>query len=224
MPVFPPARQDTPPAWFATAQVQVLRQAEHTCLHEQLRPFPTQPWLWLAPESSWLPDPLPSGRGIALYRATEGVGWCGDIRCALPLPLPSQALNAIVLEHVVASELEAVLAECARLLMPGGRVWLSMLNRFSPYRSHWQRREIRSLSLARCRNALQREGLYVRAVHHCGPLIGDQTSPPRLAWLKRLRAVCIVEAEKRRSAFIGPQVVKSTSWCRPMLAKIAVDE
>jgi len=220
MPVFPPARQDTPLAWFATAQVQALREAEQHCLHEQLRPFPAQPWLWLAPDVSWLPDPVPQGRGLALYRVFEGANicWHGDIRCALPLPLPSQALNAIVLEHVAAAELDAVLSECSRILMPGGRLWLSVLNRCSPYRSHWQRREVRPLSLARCRNRLQKEGLQVRAVHHCGPLIGDQNSPPRLAWLKQLRAVCILEAEKRSSAFIGPQALKSVSWCRPTLA------
>jgi len=218
MPAFLPARQDTPLAWFATAQGQALRQAELTCLHEQLRPFPAQPWLWLAPDASWLPQPAPQGRGFALYRAAEGMGWHGDIRCSLPLPLPSQAFNAIVLEHVSAAELEAVLAECSRLLMPSGRLWLSLLNRFSPYRSHWQRREIRSLSLLRCRNHLQREGLQLRTVHHCGPLMRDQTNSQRLAWLKRFRAVCILEAEKRSSAFIGPQVLKSASWCRPTLA------
>jgi len=218
MPVFPPARQDTPLAWFATAQVQALRQAEQHCLHEQLRPFPAQPWLWLAPDVSWLPEPAPEGRGIAVYRAADSIGWHGDIRCSLPLPFPSHTFKAIVLEHVAATELDAVLAECSRIILPGGRVWLSVLNRYSPYRSHWQRREMRPLSLARCRNRLQKEGLQVRAVHHCGPLIGDKNSPQRLAWLKQLRAVCILEAEKRSSAFIGPQAIKSVSWSRPTLA------
>jgi len=221
MPVFPPARQDAMLAWFAAAPAQALRQAEHHFLHQQLHAFPAQPWLWIAPARTWLPEPHPAGRGMALYRAEgNGRGWQGMVRCHLPLPLPSQAVNAIVLQHVTLAELDALVAECARIIQPGGRVWLSVFNRKSLYRRHWQRNWERLPSLAQSRASLQREGLYVRATHYCGPLWG-QSKTQQLAWLGRLRAVCVMEAEKRSSAPIGPERL-SVSFIRQRPSFIAI--
>ncbi len=186
---------------------------EQQHLHEQVQAFPSQPWLWLAPCAAWRPEPAPVGRGLRLHR--EGTGWSGDACCALPLPLPSEAVNAIVLQHPQAAELAPLLAECARVLMPGGRLWLTFLNHHSPYRGHWQWRGMRPPTAMRCRSVLQGEGLRIRAMQHVGPLWSDAATPAGKV-LPALRAVCVLECEKRTSAFIGPEAVQAVGWRGPV--------
>ncbi len=192
----------------------MIRAWEHRLLHEQLRGFPSQPWLWLGPSAAWMPDPAPAGRGVRLHRRGDGQGWAGDLRCDLPLPLPAETMKAIVLEHADAEGLEALLSECARVLMPGGRVWMTVLNQCSPYRAHWQWQGVRPPSLARCRMLLQKQGLRSRSVQHLGPLWRQAGSAGTA--LPVLRALCVLEAEKRSEAFIGPAKVRPVSWRSPV--------
>lgn len=152
---------------------------------------------------------------IPLRLHREAAGWSGDACCALPLPLPSEAVNAIVLQHPQVTELAPLLAECARVLMPGGRLWLTLLNHHSPYRGHWQWRGMRPPTAMRCRSALQREGLRIRTTQHVGPLWNDAATPAGKA-LPALRAVCVLECEKRTSAFIGPEAVQPVGWRGPV--------
>lgn len=192
-----------------------MREWEHRLLHEQLRGFPSQPWLWLGPGAAWLPESPPAGRGVRLHRDADGQGWAGDLRCGLPLPLPAETMKAIVIEHADHRDLDALLSECARVLMPGGRIWMTVLNRCSPYRAHWQWQGVQPPSVTRCRVLLQRQGLRCRSVRHLGPLWRQGDGAPGTA-LPVLRALCVVEAEKRSEAFIGPAAVKQVRWRSPV--------
>ena len=192
-----------------------MRAVEQDALLEQLHGFPAQPWLWLAPSAAWQPLRVPLGRGICLQRAADGCQWQGDVRCALPLPLPSEAVNAIVLEHAAALQLEPLLAECARVLMPGGRLWLTLLNPCSPYRSQWQWQGARPPSATHCRAVLRRHGLRTRSVRHFGPLWSD-SGQANGSVLPALRAASMLEFEKRAHAFIGPEPVRANAWRGPV--------
>ncbi len=190
-----------------------MRAVEQAHLLEQLQGVPAQPWLWLSPCASWIPEPVPAGRGMRLSRATDGRGWQGDVRCGLPLPLPAEAVNAIVLQHAALPDLDMLFSECERVLMPGGRLWLTLLNRCSPYRAHWQWRGARPPSATWCRMLLQREGLQCRAVRRLGPLWRTAAG---VGAVPLLRAVCVLEFEKRTLAGLGPEVARPLGWRKPV--------
>lgn len=215
MPAASSPRQAAVSPWFEKAGAQAMREWEQRLLSEQMRGFPSQPWLWLAPDASWLPDSPPQGRGLRLHRNPQTPGWVGDVRCSLPLPLPSESIKAIVIEHPAAEELEPMLSECARVLMPGGRVWVTLLNRCSPYRAHWQWQGARPPSVTRCRTLLQRQGIRCRSLRHYGPLWTQSGNTPGTA-LPALRALCVLEAEKRTEAYIGPIKASRVSWRGPV--------
>ncbi len=179
-----------------------MRRIEHHYLATQLARMPAQPWLWLGPSSDWWPTPPPPGRGLRLHR--EGDGYLGDLRCRLPLPLPGEAVNAIVLQHAPLAGSRELIAECARVLMPGGRLWLTTLNPFSPYRLRWRRHRPDPLLLARCRHLLRESGLQYAPPHYLGPLWGEEGRGHGPALL---RASCLLEAEKRVAAAVGPSAV-----------------
>lgn len=192
-----------------------IRDWEHQHLLERLRSVPAQPWLWLAPSAAWLPEQPPAGRGIRLHRVAQGSGWQGELRCGLPLPLPAEAVNAIVIQHAAPADLDVLLAECARVLMPGGRLWMTVLNRYSPYRAHWQWQGAQPASVARTRVLMKRQGLRCQSIGHHGPL-WSQTGAAAGTSLPALRALCVLEAEKRTEALIGPMKVSQVGWRRPM--------
>ncbi|MGV8960840.1 MAG: hypothetical protein ACOH1V_10690 [Stenotrophomonas sp.] len=214
MPAAPFSRQAAVSAWFDMQGAQSLRQLEHHHLREQLHRLPSQPWLWLSPVTGWTPSPVPAGRGIRLHAAQPEGDFDGDLRCRLPLPMPGESVNAIVIQHAGSADLAALIAECSRLLMPGGRLWMTQLNACSPYRVRWQRQGVRPASLLRCRSLLQREGLLCGPVRYLGPLwseragVGGSALPP-------LRAVCVLEAEKRVAGMITPVAVP-VGWRGPV--------
>lgn len=179
-----------------------------------LRSRPAQPWLWIAPVPPMDPRLDLQARGLRL-RWREN-GYEGDLRCALPLPLVAESVQSIVLQHVPAHGLEALLDECERVLMPGGRLWLYALNPYSPYRLRWQRRGPKTLRPLAWRQRVQAAGLRcIGQVGYMGPAwridtgVDLQATTP-LPW----RAVCVLEAEKRVAAGLGP-VPKSVHRLRP---------
>lgn len=192
-----------------------MRELEHCSLFERLSGVPVQPWLWLAPTAQWLPGQLPPGRGLRLHPRSDGSGYDGDLRCRLPLPLPAETFAAIVLQHVAAEQMQALVGECARLLMPGGRLWMTLLNRCSPYRAHWQWQDARPPSAGRCRVQLRGEGLQCLPVHHLGPLLGRPGAGSGRS-LPALRAVCLLAAEKRAAPLTGVGALRPADWRRPL--------
>jgi SAM-dependent methyltransferase len=102
--------------------------------------------------------------------APAGPGYAGDTRCALPLPLANESVNAIVLQHVTAADADRLLDECERVLMPGGHLWLSSLNPFSPYRTRWRQHGLVVRTPRRIRLLLGRHGLECDDMRYLGPL------------------------------------------------------
>ena len=156
------APASTPPPWFARPAGRTLLASEHEAVLTALRSAPTPlPWLWIAP----LP-PVPPSRdallapGVCL--ASDGEVWSGSIRCRLPLPFASESLGTVILQHVAhlnEARSGALLAECARALVPGGRLHVLALNPLSPYRLRWLRSGLRAADSAHLRRLLADVGL-----------------------------------------------------------------
>jgi len=126
-----------PPAadWFATAAGHALLDSEWPHLQGLLADRPGQAWLWLGPMAART-EGLP-GPGLPL-RPVPG-GWAGPVRCALPLPLANESVAAIVLQHpaLAGPDLDLLLSECARVLVPGAALSVYCLNPLSPWRWRW---------------------------------------------------------------------------------------
>lgn len=131
-----PASPGPPPgAWFASAPGQALLDSEWPHLRAALLERPGQPWLWLGPAAG-AAEGL-AGPGIPLRPL--GDGWSGPVRCTLPLPLANESVAAIVLQHpaLPGPGTASLLAECARVLVPGAALSVYCLNPLSPWRWRW---------------------------------------------------------------------------------------
>lgn len=165
----------------------------------------SQPWLWLAPGPTPLPRSDEHPRALLLH--TDGGGFAGAIRCGLPLPLPTESLRHIVIQHLHDAGSATLLEECARILEPGGRLWLFSLNPYSPYRWRWRHSGLRSRGLGHWERQLQVAGLQTVSggVRYLGPAWA--TSAVSGAAPARLRAVCLLEVEKRVVGLIPPAAI-----------------
>ena len=208
MPAVPSRRQASVASWFDTEPARLLRELEREALEPLLASHPVNPWLWIAPTASWLDAVTLPGQGLRLYRTPRG--YTGDVTCALPLPFPSESLNAIVLQHVTARDAELLIAECERVLMPGGRLWLSTLNPFSPFRRQWRQHGLLVRTPQRLRHTLERSGLACDDLAWLGPMWGDRA--PGRASVAALRAACLFSAEKRTLALPGPKPLPVRRW------------
>ena len=157
---------------------------------------PGQPWLWLAVGS---PPTTADTHGLALH--LDGVRFDGPVRCALPLPIASEAVGTVVLQHVgdVCPDPAALLAECSRVLLPGGRLWLLALNPLAPYRWRWKGSGVRGWEPVSWRRRLRTAGMVPDAVSlGVGPRWRVDPSPG-LQDGAGLRAAFLLRAEKRVS-------------------------
>jgi SAM-dependent methyltransferase len=208
MPATPSPRQASVASWFDTEPARTLCELERQRLGPLLASHPVTPWLWIAPTPAWADAADLPGQGLRLYRRPGG--YAGDATCALPLPLPSESLNAIVLQHVTARDAEQLIAECARVLMPGGRLWLSTLNPFSPFRRQWRRHGLVVRTPQRLRHSLEQSGLSCSELAWLGPMWRDRD--PDRSSLAPLRAACLFTAEKRTLALPGPTPLPVRRW------------
>lgn len=200
MPVF--RRQPAPAAaatWFAGPAGQVVIASEAELLREAARERPGQPGLWLQPgvidlgDSDCLEVP-----GLRLHAAGEG--FAGDVRCSATLPLASESCGVVVVQHLadISAEPAALLAECARVLVPGGRVWLLALNPLAPYRLRWRGQGPRAAEPVTWRRRLRAAGLSPDPVSQG---IGPTWAVSIQGGLQDgagLRAAFLLRAEKRR--------------------------
>lgn len=143
-------------AWFSSAAGQALLASEDKVLAPLLVSLPAPRWLWVAP--------LPATHEIDAYCVRlhpEGGGWSGPLRSDWQLPFASQSLGAIVLQHVPwpGRDADAFLAECARVLVSGGILYLLNLNPLSPYRWRWRGTGLDADEPTRWRRRLRRAGL-----------------------------------------------------------------
>ncbi|KAB7766284.1 hypothetical protein [Xanthomonas maliensis] len=215
MPAAPFSRQAGVSSWFETGGGRSLLQLERQLALAALQQRPSQPWLWIVPTADLPPRDALQGRGLRLLRS--GPRLVGDVRCALPLPLPNESLQAIVVQHAVVGGAADFLAECERVLMPGGRLWLFTLNPLSPYRFRWARRGPAALRPDRWRSLALRAGLHcVGPERYLGPVWRNgrgASDPGRAPW----RAVYLLEVEKRAAAPIGPSpIALPARWPQPV--------
>lgn len=200
------SRQPDALAWFGNGPGGPLLAAEQPWVAAALKARAPQAWLWLGPSA---PDPalVRPARGVQLYR--QPMGFAGSLRCDLPLPLPTEALAAVVVQHALETAHDGLLEECARVLEPGGRLWLFALNPWSPYRLRWRGLDLVVHDALGWRERLRAAGLQPvgREARYLGPVwrakgAADGRGPGRL------RAVCLLEAEKRVAALIPPSPAK----------------
>lgn len=195
-PRFAHGQPDSIQAWFDAAPGRALLESEAGSVRAAIAERPGQPWLWLSPRPC---DALPAGRGLCLQ--PHGDGWRGQVHCALPLPLANESVATVVLQHVAhGRQAVELLEECARVLVPGGRLWLFGLNALSPYRWRWSGSGLGASEPLPWRRRLRAAGLAPDPVSHgIGPrwqpacVPGGQSGPG-------LRAAWLLRAEKRTSA------------------------
>jgi len=180
--------------WFASGAGRRLLESEGGAVQLALDERPGQPWLWLAPVL--LGEQAPE-RGLHL-RVTS-TGWSGPVRCALPLPLANESVATVLVQHVPgAGAVPALLDECARVLMPGGRLWLFALNPLGPYRWRWQGSGLSATEPMLWRRRLRKAGLTPEPISQgVGPRWRIECSP-ELQHGPGLRAAYLLRAEKRR--------------------------
>jgi SAM-dependent methyltransferase len=156
----PEVSSDRPDHWFRGAAGQALLHSESKALHAELQARHGLPWLWLAPVEPAAP---PAGRASApgLRLQAAGAAWNGDLRCALPLPLAGECVGTVVLQHVLVRQDAGreLLAECARVLVPGGRLVLLALNPLAPYRLRWRGSGLQASEPLAWRRRLREAGL-----------------------------------------------------------------
>lgn len=198
MPTMPASPQNGQPdsiaAWFRSEAGRAVLESESGMVEDALAEQPARPWLWLAPV---LPERDPGKRGLALSATPRG--WTGTVVCALPLPLPSEAFCTVVLQHPAAAapQVEPLLEEVARILQPGGRLWLFALNPLAPYRWRWRGLGLRAPEPLTWRRRLRAAGLHPDPVSRgIGPSWGvaGSTQPQDGPGL---RAAYMIRAEKR---------------------------
>jgi SAM-dependent methyltransferase len=199
MPPRSPAGQPAGPldrrsAWFESAAGQALLASESGSIRAALAERAGPSWLWLAPTSQAIDS---MGRGLQLQ--VTGDGWNGPLRCALPLPLATESVATVVVQHsaAVGRQGGALIEECARVLVPGGRLWLYVLNPLSPYRWRWRGVGLRAAEPMRWRRRLREAGLQPEGISlGLGPRWRIEVSP-ELQQGPGVRAAYLLRAEKR---------------------------
>ena len=190
----PDGLPDRRSAWFESTAGQALLDSESGSIRAALGERPGQSWLWLAPASQAVDS---MGRGLQLQ--VTGDGWDGPLRCALPLPLANESVATVVVQHsvVVGPQGAALMEECARVLVPGGRLWLYVLNPLSPYRWRWKGAGLRAAEPMRWRRRLRAAGLQPDGMSQgLGPRWRIEVSP-ELQQGPGVRAAYLLRAEKR---------------------------
>ena len=181
-------------AWFATGSGRAVLDSEKGSIQAAIDRRPGQSWLWLSPAG----QPMePRGRGLALQQSIEG--WQGPIRCAMPFPLASESVATVIVQHGVrpGGRAAELFEECARVLVPGGHLWLYALNPISPYRWRWAGRGLAAKEPFTWRRQLRQAGLQPLGVSEgLGPR-WEVEPAPRLQRGPGLRASYLLRAEKR---------------------------
>lgn len=180
--------------WFASECGQALVLSELPSVQAALAMRPGLPWLAFSalPRSSAINQPH------GLWLQSDASGWHGDVTCDNALPLASESVGAIVVQHVECAGIDEWLADCARVLVSGGRLSVFSLNPLSPYRAHWQGEGVGGREPVTWRRRLKRAGLVPDAVAQgIGPRWRCRIdSEPQLG--AGARAAYLLAAEKRR--------------------------
>lgn len=146
--------------WFAGVSGKALLDAEAASVRVALQQFPRQRSLWLGPAAARMADGELQFPPLCLQIEALPM-FAGDLRCGLPLPLASECCAVIIVQHALemVAAPEALLEECARVLIPGGWLWLLALNPLAPYRWHWSGHGLRGREPVAWRRQLRAAGL-----------------------------------------------------------------
>lgn len=191
----------TPADWFRQPAGAAVLASEANAIAHALQQRPAQPWLWLSPLAQPQPEPAdaPIPRGWLLWPG-EG-GWHGPWRCADDaLALARESFGTIILQHPVGGPVASgpLLAECARLLVPGGRLCLLGLNPLAPYRLRWRGQGLKAVEPLVWRRRLRQVGLVPEPVSlGIGPRWKTEADE-RTAQGAGLKASYLLCADKRR--------------------------
>lgn len=209
MPALQISRQPDALAWFSSLLGQPVLSAELPIIRSVLASRPAQqPWLWIAPIAAGGEGAFEApARSLLLHR--QGSHLSGSLRCGLPLPLPNESIGNLIIQHALDDGSDGLLEECERVLEPGGRLWLFTLNAWSPYRARWRRSGLMARNVLAWQRELRGLGLQPCGKHvsYLGPAWRAATTSPSIM-PNRLRAVCLMETEKRTAALIPPAPVK----------------
>lgn len=201
--------------WYASAAGQGLLAVEHAAMARVLTgaTAAVPGWLWLGVPGATPPE-SDRRRGLLLRPGAEG--FTGDVRCALPLPLASESLGVVLLQHVLDDAVpgDALLEECARVLAPGGVLWLAVLNPWSPYRARWARSGLSAHDPGRWQRHLRRAGFAVDSLslQWLGPRWRSAHGDVGVGAADRLRAGVALTVGKRTFAAIPPTPLRKLQW------------
>lgn len=228
MPVLFPHRQGTTPppeaapealGWFDSEAGQALLASEADAVRRVIAGCPARPWMWLGVPGASAPA---AGRGLVLR--TRGGEWAGSLRCALPLPLASESVGAILLQHVLddADAAPGLLEECARVLAPGGCLWLAGLNPWAPYRLRWAGTGLHARTPGGWQAALRKAGFPSGAVQlqWLGPAWRPRPGPAGVGVHDLVRAGLALTVTKRVQAGVREGGLRVLRW-RPAASPVA---
>lgn len=192
-PVVNPARHPAQD-WFEGPHGLALLHSEQAQVETALRERPAQAWMWLAP----LADLAASAPADGECHAPGPGDWALPQRFATPFAQPAESVGTLVLQHVLDGAWDpALLAECRRLLAPGGRLWLFALNPLAPYRWNWRGTGLGGTEPLVWRRRLRRAGFVPEAVSQgIGPRWNPQVDEA-LQSGAGIRAAYLLRAEKR---------------------------
>lgn len=170
MPARSASRQpDGVTSWFMTPQGQAVLRSEDEALGQALRERPGMASLWIAPQYVQIEKEA----GFCVRLTQNGRLFAGDMHCDATLPLASEAVGTVVLQHVAeaSADWQALLEECVRVLIPGGRLWVLALNPLGLYRARWSGNGLRSCEPVTWRRRMRAHGLQPEPVSvGLGPL------------------------------------------------------
>lgn len=134
-----------------------MLRSEDEAVRQAMRERPGMPSLWLAQKHA----PIEVEGGLCVRLSQNDGMFGGDVRCAKEFPLASEAVGTVILQHVTETypDWAALLEECARVLIPGGRLWVFALNPLGLYRARWSGNGLRTCEPVTWRRRMRAQGL-----------------------------------------------------------------
>ena len=185
-------------AWFASDAGRALLDSEAELVAEAARSRLGPAVLWFGPSMATPPRDPESGLPLCLHGGAAG--FHGDLRCRLPLPLANASCAVAIVQHLGDAGCDPVglLAECERVLVPGGWLWLLALNPLSPYRWRWRGQGLEAREPVTWRRRLRAAGLVPDSGTQGGGPTWERIPHARQQDGVGLRAAFLLRAEKRR--------------------------
>ncbi len=184
-----------------------MLRSEDEAVRQAMRERPGLPSLWLTQQHSH----IDVEGGLCVRLAQDNGFFAGDVFCDTDLPLASEAIGTVILQHVGETypDWADLLEECARVLIPGGRLWVFALNPLGLYRARWSGNGLRSCEPVTWRRRMRAHGLQPEPVSMgLGPRWRVQALPDPQTGAGS-RAAYLLRAEK--------QVIPLTRMRQPAL-------